>query len=220
MTDDPETPGASRWEINLATIASHTIGRWDASLLDADINYGWGDHVQLKAEVPFTEVHDSHGGWKGGLGTSELGVKWRFIDRQEAGFAMSTYPQYSSGWSSYSRRRGIADNGHAFFLPVEAATEVRGFGLDAEAGRNFVTGGASEWVFGAIVAHACREGLECMLELRERISPHDQQVLINLGAHWRLSESLSLLVAAGREFGPATVDQYRMLAYVGLQVLR
>jgi hypothetical protein len=29
VTDDPETPGDGHWEINLATIASHTSGRWE-----------------------------------------------------------------------------------------------------------------------------------------------------------------------------------------------
>jgi hypothetical protein len=28
VTDDPDTPGDGRWEINLATIATHSTGRW------------------------------------------------------------------------------------------------------------------------------------------------------------------------------------------------
>src|SRR6266446_5335818 len=86
VTDDPETPVDGHWEINLATIGSHTSGRWAIAAPDADINYGWGEHVQLKLDIPWLFVHEAGQPWKSGLGAPDVGVKWRFIDIEDSGF--------------------------------------------------------------------------------------------------------------------------------------
>ncbi len=221
VTDDPDTPGNGHWEINLAAIATHRAQRWEIAVPDADINYGWGEQVQLKAEIPWLFVQHSDAHWQSGLGEGNLGVKWRFVDLEDAGFAMSTFPQYGWSWLSSSSRRGIAAPGREFLLPVEAATTAGSYRLDAELGRNFVTGapGASnQWVGGFIVAHSCVAGVECMGELRETAAPHAAQTLLNFGIHWNLNEALAFIAAAGREFGPRNNDQQRGLFYIGLQV--
>jgi Putative MetA-pathway of phenol degradation len=220
VTDDPETPGDGRWEINLATIGGHTAGRWDIAAPDADINYGWGAHVQLKLDVPWSFVHASDDGWKSGLGSAVVGVKWRFVDSEDAGFSLSTYPQFTWNWLSSSTRRGISATGRQLFLPIEAATVVGDWGLDAEFGRNFVQDGPNQWAAGFVLAHSCGAEVACMGEVRETIVPRKTQTLINFGVHWKLNESLFLLAAAGREFGPRTEDQLRGLFYLGFQILR
>jgi hypothetical protein len=165
-------------------------------------------------------VHEAGGGWNAGLGSVELGLKWRFLDRQDVGFALSTFPKFSSAWVASSSRRGIADPGHEFLLPLEAAAKFGEFGLDAEVARSFVAGAASQWQFGAIAEHSCGAGIDCMLEVRETIGGHDQQTLVNLGVHWTLSESLALIAAAGHEFGGASAAQRQALVYLGIQILR
>jgi hypothetical protein len=220
VIDDPETPGDRHWEINLATIAAHTSGRWDIAAPDADINYGWGEHVQLKLDAPWLLVHESGQPWKSGLGAPDIGVKWRFIDIEDAGFSMSTYPQYARNWVASSASRGISSPERQFFLPIEVATELHDYALDAEVGRNFVQEGTSQWAAGAVVAHSCSLDLECLAEVRETLSPHDSQTLLNLGVHWKLKESLVVLAAAGRELGTRTSDQQRLLLYLGVQLIK
>ncbi len=221
VTDDPETPGDGKWEINLAALGARSrAGRWLVSAPDADINYGWGEHIQLKLDVPWTFVREPAERWKSGLGAVNVGVKWRFIDEEDHGFAMSTYPQYSSGWLASSRDRGITSDEKEFFLPVEVSAKVGEWGLDAEAGRNFVRHGRNEWVVGGVVAHGCGENRECLLEARETHAPHESRTLVNLGLHWKLGESMVLLASAGREFGPRSADPQGFLFYVGLQLLR
>ena len=220
VTDDPETPGDGHWEVNLAATGDHTSGRWQLAAPDADINYGLGEHTQLKLDIPWNVVQESGQPWKSGLGTSQVGVKWRFVDIEDSGFSMSIYPQYSWNWLSSSVNRGITEPGSQFFLPVEVATVAGDFGLDAEVGRNFVQEGSNQWVAGAVVAHSCGEKLECVGEAHVTAAPHDVQTLINLGFHWQLNESLFLLAAAGREFGPSNPDQSRFHFYIGLQILR
>ena len=221
VTDDPETPGDGKWEINLAGLGSRTrAGRWEVSVPDADINYGWGDRIQLKLDVPWTFVRESGERWKSGLGAGNVGVKWRFLDGGDGGLSMSTYPQYLSGWLQSSKKRGITSDEKEFFLPLEAAREVGGWSLDGEVGRNFVQHGTNQWVAGGIVAHACGEGRECLFEVHEAHAPHDSHTLLNLGLHWKLGESTVLLASAGREVGARSDEQQGSLFYLGIQVLR
>jgi hypothetical protein len=221
VTDDPGTPGDGKWEINLAAIYAHVPGRRELAAPDADINYGLGDHIQLKADIPWVFVKDdSMGGKKNGLGAGNFGVKWRFIDQENAGFSMSTYPQYTRNLQRSSVRRGITSDEKSFFLPIEASTEVGGFGLDAEVGRNFVTHGTNEWEAGFIVAHACSERIECLAEVHETFAPGVHQTLFNLGLRAKINDSLSFIGAVGRDFGGRAEDRRSALVYVGFQLLR
>jgi hypothetical protein len=220
VTDDPDTPGDGHWENNLAAIVTRTSGLWTLATPDADLNYGWGETIQLNADIPVSVVQDAHGGWDAGLGAVQLAVKWRFLDRQDLGYTLSTYPRFSSAWIASSTRRGLADAGQVYFLPLEAATKLGAFGLDAEVGRNFGVGAASDWQLGAVVAHRCGATLQCMFELHESLGNHDQQTLLNLGAHWQLSDSLALIGAAGRQFGQASLDRQLALLYLGVQITR
>ena len=97
---------------------------------------------------------------------------------------------------------------------------VGDFTLAAELGRNFVQDGPSEWIAGIVVAHSCSAKVECVGEVHETATPHNSQTLVNLGFHWQLSESLFVLAAVGREFGPSNADQSRFHFYLGLQILR
>lgn len=220
VTDDPGTPGDGKWEINLAALGSHTSQRWDVDLLDADINYGLGDHIQLKADIPWAAARVAGQGWRSGLGAVNLGVKWRFVNQDDSGFDMSTYPQYLSAWSSDAKRRGIVSANAQFYLPVEFAKTIGGYEFVAEAGRNFVERENDQWEAGVVAAHDCGRELECLVEIHRTWTPHDNQTLLNFGLHWKLSESAILLASAGREFGADTTDRQRLVFYFGVQLLR
>ena len=221
VTDDPETPGDGHWEINLAAFGDHTRARTEAGFPDADINYGLGDRIQLKVDVPWGFTKDAGQGWKSGLGTGNVGVKWRFVDGGEEGrLSLSTYPQYLSGWSASSRHRGVASSDHEFFLPLEIAGKAGAWSLDGEVGRAFMRDGESQWAVGGIAAHGCGVKGECLLEVHETVVAHDTQTLLNLGLRWKLSGSSTLLASAGREFGPRTDDRQDFAFYVGIQLLR
>ena len=220
VTDDPGTPGDGHWEINLATITQRTFGGYMVAAPDADINYGLGEYLQLKADLPWTYASSGASDWKAGPGLANYGVKWRFIDEDEAGFSVSTYPQYAHSLSGASVRRGIASAGGQFFLPLEVSAKVSDFDLDAELGRNFVQQGASQWQGGFVVGHACHADVECLFEIHETGGQSPTQTLLNLGLSWKLSESLALLAAAGREFGRQTPAQLQSLIYLGIQMTR
>jgi hypothetical protein len=90
-TDDPDTPGNRHWEINFGFIGDRNPGTGAYQVPDFDINYGLGDRIQLKYEIPIsieeTRPAPASPGVPatgetviGGLGESLLGIKWRFFE--------------------------------------------------------------------------------------------------------------------------------------------
>jgi hypothetical protein len=71
-TDEPGTPGNRNWEINVASTQfwSKAEREFESPLLD--INYGLGDRIQLKYEVPYLFDSDHGAPFKGGFGNSLL----------------------------------------------------------------------------------------------------------------------------------------------------
>ena len=90
-TDDPETPGNKHWEINFGWIGDRNPGSGAYQVPDFDFNYGLGDRIQWKYEIPIAieetrplpaspPVPAQRGQVVGGLGESLLGIKWRFYE--------------------------------------------------------------------------------------------------------------------------------------------
>src|SRR6202044_197616 len=75
LTDDPDTPGPNHWEINLAMTSQYAAHVWLLGTPLADINYGVGDHIQLKYQVQANMLQHEHGGLRFGMGNSLAGVK-------------------------------------------------------------------------------------------------------------------------------------------------
>jgi hypothetical protein len=89
-TDDPETPENRHFEINFGFIGDRGRSAGDYEVPDFDFNYGFGNRIQLKYELPIAIAEtrtpvvaglpDQHVGVVGGLGESLLGVKIRFYE--------------------------------------------------------------------------------------------------------------------------------------------
>jgi len=220
VTDDPDTPGNGNWEINAAIIGAKHQRHWDLAAPDLDINYGWGDHVQLKVDVSWASEDSEHDRRMSGFGATDFGVKWRFVDQERAGFALSVYPQLLTNLSPSSAARGLTTNNREFLLPIEIATESGEFKFDAEVGRNFIQRGSDAWVAGVIVAHPCGPNLECGFELHGVLTERQLEPLVNFGVHWQIVKHVILLAAAGREFGAGTESSQGFLFYFGFQLLR
>lgn len=226
ITDDPDTPGDGHWEINLVAISQRSLSGKTIAIPDADINYGLGEHIMLKADIPWTLAQQPGEERKSGPGFANYGVKWRFIDEEDVGYSVSTYPQYAHSLTTASINRGIAPAGGQFFLPLEVSGKVNEFDLDMEVGRNFVQNGPNQWEAGVVVGHECAKDVECLIEIRKTLTGSEpgmaanSQTLLNLGFNWKLSESLTLLAAAGKEFGKQTPGQIQSLFYLGIQITR
>jgi len=221
ITDDPDTPGDGNWEINLAFTLEQTRDEriFEAPLLD--INYGIGERTQLKFEAPWIVLDDRDDGTKDGLGNSEIGVKYRFLDEDPHGLSMSIYPQLEFNNPTSSDERGLVDEGMRFKLPVQMARQVGSFTLYGELGYEFVEHDEDEWSYGVAVGYPVNDRLELLAEIAGAATRdfNDDELVFNLGAKIGINENLNLLLSAGRSFRDSSSGEPELLGYFGLQFL-
>jgi hypothetical protein len=240
ITDDPGTPGNRHWEINLGWIGNHNPGLAYYQLPDIDMNYGWGDRIQLKYELPLAAATDENNTTRAGLGESLLGVKWRPYEHHTAdepksdenmNFSLGTYPQASINNPTSAVRRGIVENGPQYYLPVEFTARLGPVGLDGEVGRWFGNKLApSRWGRGLIAGHEFSERLELYGEIydlqdanRIGTTPRQRQLTLDAGGRKTLDRAghLRLLFMGGRGLQVVTRQnsEPNWIAYLGVQIL-
>lgn len=219
--EDTNTPGNGHWEINVELNGERNAGGWRFGAPDTDINYGWGDSLQFMVGASHVTVREYGQNSRSGPGIGAAGVKWRFIDQDDAGFSLSTFPQYSWNLASSSARRGIVETGSALYLPLSIGFESEPYGFFAESGRTYIAGKAGDRMVGAKLTYRCMKTVECRVEA-ERISElgAGHQTLRSVGFKWNLNDLLILKGALGREFGRRTNEQRDLVFQLGLQILQ
>ena len=222
ITDDPGTPGDGHWEINVASMSNHAGGATTYQLPLVDANYGLGDRIQLKFEMPWLLQDEANGTRRNGAGDALAGVKWRFFDAGENGWQISTYPQVEFGVPpSNSKHNGLTDDGTSYLLPVEFVHRFDGFDINFELGRWFRSAQqADSWIAGFVLTHEVKKGFELIAELHNEIAMHQSQneLILNFGARYDFSERYALLVSAGRDLHNTLGDMNTLLTYLGLQM--
>jgi hypothetical protein len=219
-TDDPGTPGNRNWEINVASTQfwSKSEREFESPLLD--INYGLGDRIQLKYEVPY--LFDSDGGapFKGSIGTSLLGVKWRFYEQSnEKGWRISTYPQLALNSSDPDAPTA------RFLLPVEVtkifgqvAVNFEGGYWFAEQTSNRPTPG--ERILGLAVGHQFNRRFEGLCEVYDDVlmGGDFRSTTFDVGGRYEFRKGLLLLFMAGHSLGRIGGQDAAWIGYLGLQI--
>lgn len=217
VTDDPGTPGPGNWEVNVAATLDRTslASSWGTPLVDA--NYGWGERVQLKLEMPFAVVSDADG-TRGGIGNPLFGVKWRFLNEETAGVAVSTYPQFGFNLVSSSADRGLVERETNFLLPVSAVKTVGPVAVNVEAGRVFESGGVGDWVWGVALGHSFGR-VEALAEVfgKQGDDAVSRQSLVNLGGRVPVSAGSTFLVSGGWSLSDGEGPRHAFF-YLGLQL--
>jgi hypothetical protein len=219
ITDDPGTPGDGKFEINLAGAFEH---RPDEMSLDApaiDINYGVGDRIQLTLQGgPVLLKRRDHGAI-GGLGGTEAAVKWRFVDDQSTGITMSMFPRIIFNLSQSAVRRGLAEDGTRFQIPLQFAKAFRGFDLDLEWGPLVSTVGPAQWLYGIVVGMDASKTTTLMAELHgtSRTSFSRDELTVNIGVRQKLNEHCIFIGSLGQEL--RSPQARALIGYAGVQLL-
>ena len=214
ITDDPETPGANHWEINTAvvsTVFSHTT-EYQSPFLD--FNYGAGERVQLKFQVPFNLVSGDIG-----VGNPQAGVKIRFLDESKRGISFSTYPQFTFGGAASAVQQNLASPGWQMFLPIEMSKTFGKFQLDGEAGYNLQQQFPNEVWFGVVGAYEPSERVQLLAEIHE-IEAHrfaESEPVFDLGARVKLTKLAALLFTAGRSLPGTSGEVQKFFSFLGMQ---
>jgi hypothetical protein len=220
QTDDTGTPGDKQWEINIAYSLDkrHTTATHETPILD--LNYGVGDNIQLKYEVPWLVIHENGIGTKSGLGNSVAGVKWRFLDEKRDGVAMSVYPQVEFNNPTTSADRGIVDEGTNLLLPVQVSKKFGPVWINGEVGYTFRQHSTDEWLYGLSSGYEIRENLSLLGEIHGVSTKNlkNNEVVFNIGTQWDFTKKYGLLASVGRSFRSGASGQPNLLCYLGLQM--
>jgi hypothetical protein len=220
LTDDPDTPGPNHWEINLAITTEKVGNEWGFETPLLDLNYGVGERIQLKYEVPFILVDREDQGVRAGPANSKVGVKWRFLDQEKAWLDVSTYPQFEFNHGSTSVNRGLAEDGWAVLLPIELAHKFGALTIYSEVGYSLNQRRPNEWICGIAAEYEISERLSIMGELYGTADYRlrDDELVSNLGLRWKWNKQISILTSAGRSIGASGEGGTGFSSYFALQV--
>ena len=224
LTDDPGTPGDGHWEINTAWIHEGRPGGQANELPLVDINYGWGERIQLKYEASQLMIRGEDGISRSGFSNSLAGVKWRFLDDDKRGWSASTYPQVEfRNPGSSSARRGLVADETTLILPLEVVKNL-GHGLSVNADLGYVAPTRSDpsWFYGAVLGREVRSNLDLGIELHGECTQGGarSELTALLGLRYKVSEHSVLLVSVGRELHNYFEARASVVSYLGWQILR
>lgn len=220
-TDDPGTPGDGNWEINVISTFHRTR---DEKYIEAplfDINYGIGDRVQLKVEMPWVRQTTPDSGTAKGTGNVLSGVKWRFYDAGEDGLKISAYPQVElRAPKSKSQAKGLVDTTPNYLLPFEFEYSLGDYEFNVEVGRWFRHENDNDsWFAGFVLSREISKGLNVMVELYDestkKLNAH--AVSLNFGVHWEITHKYGVMASIGRDLHPMPTEQKATEALLGFQ---
>jgi hypothetical protein len=220
-TNDPGTPGNMQWEVNLGYMPFLYSTQSIAHTLDADMNFGLGDRIQLTFESAWLRADDLPAPPKYGLEQDQLGVKWRFYDGGDSGFAVSVFPQVSVNNPNNSVQRGITPRGASVILPLEFSKKLGPLDLNWEFGYNAVHLGPDGYVAGIVAGHSFTKNFEMDSEfysLGTFRASGDAETL-GIGARYKIHPPMILLLMAGRSVEAARNGQPYFVGYFGMQFL-
>ena len=220
VTDDPGTPGNGHWEINSA-------GQWTNNQYGSnyqfplfDVNYGYGERIQLNLISSFITTVNYGAGSTSGLSLASTAVKWRFIDEDRFGVAISTYPRVDFHHPLSSANPAINLPGNRFFLPFEFAKKIGKFGLNPEIGFASYTQSSSEWVYGFAMSYEFEKEKEILFEIHGRnlVNTPDRELFLNLGTRYHLTDQMMFIGALGKTITAYPDDSISLITYLGVQL--
>ena len=226
ISDDTGTPGPKSWEINAVfdAVLSKDSKSYEVPLLD--INYGVGEKLQLKYEVPYV-FNDNTGEKAHGLSNSAFGVKYRFYDNEKNGLSLAVYPQIEfltpgaklAGAREEGGEGGVAEKGTTYVLPFLLTKEFSKFSVTANVAGERSSEDTRIATFASLgVGTRLTDKLAILLEVAgsDLNTTDEKRVLANLGFKFKLSDKHAVVLAAGRDIHAPVGSQkyyYATIAY-------
>lgn len=220
-TDDPGTPGPGRWEVNTAVTLEHVHGETSFEAPLADVNYGVGDRIQVKAEMPLELIDQRDRRLDTGLGNPSFGVKWRFAEDTTSGFALSTYPQLELVSPARTDAARLEPGGASLLLPIEVTTRLGSLDVNAEVGYELVAHTSGEVVYGLAIGREVTDRLELAAECHAttNASFSEQVTICSAAAREGFTQHLTLLAALGHGITGPRDERPSVAMYLGLQTI-
>ena len=212
ITDDPEPPPFGHYEAVFFTMGMMADGVATGALPAMEFNYGGFPDTQLHVMLPLGFASEGASPAYG-AGDVELGVKYRFIEEDEAGWRpqVATYPQIEIPLAP--ARNGFASRGVDTFLPLWTQKDLdANWTIDAGGGYWIMPGNGNYWLTGVLLQRKLSDALVAGIEVFHQ-TPNTaggpSLTGFNLGATFDFDEHHHLLVSAGRGLqSPSAADQF------------
>jgi hypothetical protein len=224
LTDDPGTPGNGHWEINIASQLT-TVDGSQLNTIQApyfDINYGLGEHTQLKVETGWITSTGNESGAKSGGDIVLTGVKYRFLDEETFGASVATYPQFQFHSFYTTDDPQLIDPGQQFFLPIEVSKTLGNWEINPEVGYLYTSTTAvpRELVSGIVLAFEKAKPFEPLFEIHAitNLDGSGTQTLFNGGLRYTLNAQMNLIASLGRTAKNFVNQNNQLEAYLGIQL--
>jgi len=221
LADDADTPDQGHYEIDVALQYTRFQGGAFGAAPSLAVDYGVTDHLQIAAMVPYAFGQTDGAGSNFGIGDSQVGLKYRFVDADEDGWRPGIAFEPTLIAPSGSAARGLGAGRTQAFLPVWLSKEFApvtvfgGGGPTINAGAGNRTGwfaglGAldqlsPQWSVGAEVYNTTP------LTARDRDSAG-----FNLAVIYSINDNHHLLFAIGRNVVNGSANQ--LSTYIGYQL--
>jgi hypothetical protein len=222
ITDDPGTPGAHHWEINVLWTDMRTPGSTLDGLPLLDANYGIGARLQLNYQASWNILSDAGQPAQSGMSDSQLAVKWRFYDSGDTGLQLSTFPRITfPNPGSASDHQGTADPATTYLLPFEARKDFGFLSVNVDFGHTFSSTAEDRgWMGGLCVGREILKGWE--LDAEVHVTALDRlersEAVVNAGTRYDLSDHATLLLAIGRDTRDSLGPRVSLMTSVGVQL--
>jgi hypothetical protein len=200
ITDDPEPVEYRHWEVYFASMTDHVPGDVSGTLPHIEVNYGIMPNVQL--HMIALDSFDSSSGKprEYGLGDTELGVKYRFVQESDDCPQIGVFPlaELPTGDASL----GLGSGHTQFFLPVwlqksiGAWTSYGGGGYWISPG----VGNKNSWFAGWLLQYQLTKTFAPGAEIYYRtaqIEDGPTSAQVNLGFVWDLTDNYHILGSVG-----------------------
>lgn len=217
VTDDPEPVDYQHWEFYVASQDQKVGGDWSGTAPHFELNYGVVPNVQLHLIVPLAYDVPPDGSSQYGLGDTELGVKFRFLQETNYLPQAAVFPLLELPTGDHAENLG---NGRVdAFLPLWLQKSWGKWTLYGGGGYgiNSFNRGGKNWEFaGAVLQRQVFSNLAIGAELYNQSAAQpdfpNSGTAFNIGAVWDLSEQHHILLTVGRSIqGPTDFQFY--LAY-------
>ena len=192
ITDDPATPEIGNWEINFSfnsDLKKHEK-EFETPLLD--INFGYNERTQLKVEFPYLFTKSVSGEYQGRFGDVTFGIKYRFLDEDKFGIALSIYPQITVATETDAR------NEYLFPLQIEKSFGKVIFGLDVRYA--YVNGDEDFIQNGVLLGSSFSDRLDVMGEFIYWANAQkfdDVEGVFNLGLKYQMNDVFTFMTSLG-----------------------
>jgi hypothetical protein len=197
-TDDPDPTDTGHWEIYAFAAGSRSDGTLDGAA-GLDLNYGPVRDVQLTATLPL-HFTDEAGG-RPGAGDVELGVKYRFLHDEGAGFSAAIFPR-----AILPTARSRFGTGRVrLLLPLWVQQDFGPWSLFGGGGYTLNPGAGNRdyWQSGIALTRNVTERLSLGAELSHQSADAvdaRSTTALGVGGSYRLGGPFSLLFSGGPAF--------------------